>query len=386
MIKRKKVGILTDSFYDKEGKDLYRGGAERYFRDLALLLEKNDWDVTIYQLSNENFTRNYSSNIKVIGLNLPDIQQLNIEFHKQMFETDLIIYGFLDIAKPNIRKDKSIVICHGTYWDIPKYRMQKKQFKYLVKQQKSYQKKLLNLKKNLYKLYLSGINFISVDTNFINWLRSNMYGIDFNITYIPNYVDLSVFHPFEKADRTGLNILFPRRLEFQRGIELIIDIIEPLIHKLNQFDPHFIFCGEGSYRSNLESLFSQNSLIKEHTALLSFEFDEMNQIYNQSDIVIIPSIKSEGTSLACLEAMACGKPVIVSTVGGLPNLVLHGYNGLMITPNSTSLEDAIIKLSYDSSLRSEMGNNGIKVAKSFSKTIWEQRWLEKINCLMEEKE
>jgi glycosyltransferase involved in cell wall biosynthesis len=58
--------------------------------------------------------------------------------------------------------------------------------------------------------------------------------------------------------------------------------------------------------------------------------DEIEAQMNEMDAVVVPS-RWEGFGLVVLEAMRCGKPVIVSDRGGLPELVIHGFNGLIFS-------------------------------------------------------
>ena len=83
---------------------------------------------------------------------------------------------------------------------------------------------------------------------------------------------------------------------------------------------------------------------------------------------------SEGTSLSCLEAMASGNAVIATNVGGLPDLVQDGYNGLLIEPESKALGTALEKLIRQSRLRRELAARGVEVARTFQLPVWRERW------------
>ncbi|UKI57385.1 MAG: glycosyltransferase [Clostridium sp.] len=70
---------------------------------------------------------------------------------------------------------------------------------------------------------------------------------------------------------------------------------------------------------------------------------KMNEIYKKTDISLIPTIYSEGTSLSCLEAMATENIVISTRIGGLCDLIIDNYNGYLIEPTE---EDLYNKLKY----------------------------------------
>jgi len=83
--------------------------------------------------------------------------------------------------------------------------------------------------------------------------------------------------------------------------------------------------------------------------------EKMPHVYSISDVVVLPSLR-EGTPLVLLEAMACGKPVVATRVGGIPEIVKHGENGLLVRPKDIEgLSKAILTLLEDPDLREEMG-------------------------------
>jgi glycosyltransferase involved in cell wall biosynthesis len=83
------------------------------------------------------------------------------------------------------------------------------------------------------------------------------------------------------------------------------------------------------------------------------------------DVFVFPSL-NEGMGKAVVEAMAMGKPVIASDVGGIPDLVVHGRSGLLVPPaNSESLKNAILDLYGNPDKRKEMGEAGKRTAAKY---------------------
>ena len=77
----------------------------------------------------------------------------------------------------------------------------------------------------------------------------------------------------------------------------------------------------------------------------------------------VPSY-NEGLGMVCIESMACGIPVIGSKVGGIPEVVQDGYNGLLIEPgNIEQLKEGIHRLCTDEDYRIELSANALKTAE-----------------------
>src|SRR4030095_5380838 len=96
--------------------------------------------------------------------------------------------------------------------------------------------------------------------------------------------------------------------------------------------------------------------------------------YRSADICLVPSVGSEGQSLACLEGMASGCAVVVTRVGGLPELVQDGVNGLVCDPSPDAIASAIRRLLQDPQSRRDLGAAARAAAERHSLTIWRDRW------------
>ncbi len=93
--------------------------------------------------------------------------------------------------------------------------------------------------------------------------------------------------------------------------------------------------------------------------------EELPAYYAAMDMVVLPSKdRSEGFGLSLLEGAASGKPIIGSSVGGIPSIVRHGVNGLLVPPNQAQpLSDAIHTLATNHEIRSKLGKKGRRIAE-----------------------
>ena len=101
----------------------------------------------------------------------------------------------------------------------------------------------------------------------------------------------------------------------------------------------------------------------------------MPEVYRSADIVVIPSLASEGTSLTAVEAMAMGKCVLASDVGGLTNIIIDGYNGFLVTPSVDCFLEKLCFLIESPERISQTGQVARQVYDScFTFDTWAKRW------------
>ena len=110
---------------------------------------------------------------------------------------------------------------------------------------------------------------------------------------------------------------------------------------------------------------------------------EMPNLIASADVVTIPSTR-EAVSLAALEALSCGVPVVASDVGGLPHVIKES-NGILVPANSSEeLAKALNALLFDHALRLEKGRNGRRlVRESFS---WDEVARQTLDFYLTQKE
>ncbi len=357
---KKKVALVTPQFLEWSGERCIFGGGERYLAELAELLAGMGCQVDVFQPSNGLQWQKEYSGFRVFGVGDGGFDEdfflaLNQHFYELTQDYDLHIYLSMDLTCPFVFPN-SICVSHGVWWDSterPWWRSKK-----------------------WYDRLFAGLNkidtLVSVDTNTINWLNAVNPQIQCKKTYIPNYADLDIFKPQEpSAEKKGtVKVLYPRRLVSGRGWSVTKEVAKELLQERS--DLTFSFVGRG-----LEQSERQMELLAEKNPGIEYRWypmEDMHLAYQDADIVLIPSCYTEGTSFSLLEAMACGKPVIAGLVGGLTDLVIDGYNGLLIQVSEDTLKSAVLRLADNAELRREMGQHALQVAQSFSKRFWEQRW------------
>lgn len=184
------------------------------------------------------------------------------------------------------------------------------------------------------------------------------------IEITPFGVDMTVFKQFS-VDRSekGMIIGTVKSLELNYGMEYLIRAFAQLKGWHPDIDMRLEIGGKGSLEHQLKELVAQLN-IEEHVSFLGFlNQEEVAQAFNRFDIAVFPSI-NESFGVAAVEAQACGTPVIVSDVGGLPEATSPAYSSIVVkSMDVQGFAKAMEKLIMDKYLREEMGRNGIEYVK-----------------------
>ncbi len=189
-----------------------------------------------------------------------------------------------------------------------------------------------------------------------------------------------LFHTFTDIDRFLEEkdivfedyILFVGGLERVKGIRYLIEAFAEIVKESPQFK--LIIVGEGSERKNLESLISnlehRTSNIKLKDSIVfkgRLSLHDTRNIMKKCYCLVLPSL-SEGLPRVLIEAMALGKPVIASKVGGIPEIVKEGENGFLFKKgDSNELSEKLKILLSNREIALKMGERGRRfVKKNFS--------------------
>jgi N-acetyl-alpha-D-glucosaminyl L-malate synthase BshA len=154
------------------------------------------------------------------------------------------------------------------------------------------------------------------------------YGIEKDIEVIPNFVDVT---KYKRVDATEIRKhtapagekIIVHTSNF-RPVKRVTDVIRIFSEIRKKLPSKLILIGDGPDRSQCEMLCREFG-IQDHVRFFGKQVEIIN-ILSAGDLFLMPS-QSESFGLSALEAMACGMPVISSSVGGLPELNLHGQTG-----------------------------------------------------------
>jgi glycosyltransferase involved in cell wall biosynthesis len=203
---------------------------------------------------------------------------------------------------------------------------------------------------------------------------------------IHNALDMNLLrHPVTNQIAQGqantVTIGYAGRLGAEKQLDMLLQAVAALP---NHASFRLLIFGEGPERENLARLGDQLGL----TDKLEWRnpTDNIYDIYRHMDIACLPS-RRESSSNMIVEAMAAGKPVIVSNVGGLPELVDHGSAGLIVpSADPEQLSLAIAALLDNPQQRITLGHKARRhVLRMHDPSLISRCWLALLNELVENK-
>jgi glycosyltransferase involved in cell wall biosynthesis len=140
-----------------------------------------------------------------------------------------------------------------------------------------------------------------------------------------------------------------------KGQRYLVDAAHLVVQEMP--DVRFIVLGEGELREHLEKQVHEYHLEK-HVLLPGFRTDVLGCIKG-FDLFAMSSV-TEGLGTSLLDAMACGRPIVATEAGGIPEIVEDGVNGLLVPPrDARALARAIVDALKDEPLRRRMGTAGL---------------------------
>ena len=190
------------------------------------------------------------------------------------------------------------------------------------------------------------------------------------IRMIPNSVDVHRFSPVAPQERAALRqklglpsgdkiVVYTGRLVSYKGLPLLLRVWQDV--RVKHRDVRLLLVGSGGLdihncEAELKAYVSANGM--EGSVHLTGSVDNVHEYLQASDIFVFPTEK-EAFGISLIEAMACGLPVISTSVGGVKDILQHRRNGLIVEPGeSQPLYEALDVLATDDALAASLGRAG----------------------------
>lgn len=185
---------------------------------------------------------------------------------------------------------------------------------------------------------------------------------------------------------TGM-IVCVSRIDKGKGWDVLVNAVSELRSRGKMVGKKVVFCGYGSQAELLKRKIQELDLQDYCSYLGPKTHQELNELYNQTDIMIFPTMLYESLGLVGLEAMACGCPVIGSNIGCLPEYIKNGVTGFLFeSGNSYELADRIVDFyNLSDSQRNIMRAQTIKMAGKYNSDEISQRMVHKLRDISADK-
>lgn len=366
--------ITTSKTYDLNNRSLIVGGIQTYTRDLCLLAQEKGYHPIMYQIDCDqvNCTDEFDGiEYHVIQRAKRRNQYIFDQIYLDRNHDHAIFVIATDQMDIRTRAKNVIVIQHGIAFDNPILKGFWSRNRCLI-----HFNKFLKCYKNVKRLYWSR-NTVGVDYNYFNWFRTiGMLFPEKNFKVIPNYSSESISEEefIIKMSRIKkdepLKIVFARRFCTYRGTLLFANCVDRILSRFTNVD--FTFAGGGELKDELETRYAGNPRVH----ITSFSAPDSISFHRKYDVAVVPTVYSEGTSLSLLEAMSAGCFPIASHVGGLTNVIIDHYNGILCYPDEDGVYNALLEvISMDVDDFMRIATNAYHSAvEAFSVDLWKKRW------------
>jgi glycosyltransferase involved in cell wall biosynthesis len=365
-IKLKKILLISGDPFS----DIY-GGVEEHTNNLVSnLIKKNDLEI---------YWINYcTKEIEFHANNLHIIKPLKIKNNNPILNILMIliniiyILNYIKIFKPHVihfqgthpifclasiicqQKIVTIVTIHG----------------YLRKESEILPRGFFHDKVSVLfeKKVIENNNFVIVVSPFIKQIidEENIRKNKIELQYIPNGIDPTISDLVLESVALSKYVIFLGNLNQIKGVEYLIKAMELI--NLNKIDIILNIVGTGPDEQRLKKMVNDLGL-DERVKFLGPKYGvQKYQLLLMSQIVVIPSIW-ESFPIVMLEALALGKPIIASNVGGIPYIIEDGKNGYLVDVGDfEGIANRIVLLMNDEQSRMDISENNLELAKKYS---WE---------------
>lgn len=183
------------------------------------------------------------------------------------------------------------------------------------------------------------------------------------VRVIPHGVDLPGEKPSLPSKHLGpIRLLYVGKLERIKGPDLLLAALED--PALRDVMVELAIVGTGSLEQELRR---EAERVRPHRVIFHGlrQGPDLEELYQWSDAVVVPS-RNESFSLVILEAMATGRPILATAVGGVPEIVTSQRNAILVDATPRALAEGILRLAQDFQLRLEMAGANLDDVTRYS--------------------
>jgi len=361
-----------------------KGGMERHVEDLAKGLIERGHEVTIITTKHpKGIEKEEKDNLRIYY-----VGDKPLKYTKTFFEESVKLFKKLDIKEKfdlvhsqsgagafyalKCKNHPLVVTFHGTALNEAKSLWSEGGTRKLIAGY-IFIKDFINYYIFNHKLFFERVNRIIAVSNELKEDIKKQYKVpEEKLVVIPNGVNINKFKPMNVEDlREKWNlsdekvIVSVGAISKQKGFHLLVKVLPEI---LKEYSVKLFIIGSGKYLQKLKIMAEKLNVYDSIIFAGKVPEGDLIKYYNLADFFAFPTLRWEGLPYVVIEAMACGKPVVASGIGGIPTAVEHEKDGFLIKPNDLKdLKDKIIMLLEDEKLAKRLGKNARKkVVEKFS--------------------
>ena len=197
------------------------------------------------------------------------------------------------------------------------------------------------------------------------------------------YLDFDVFHPADRAD-AAWDVMFCGRLDSNKGLDLLAAAAAIVARALPEC--RFLVVGDGPRSPAFESDLQQRGLTDRFEIRRWVDTPaDLADCYRRSRLLLCTSY-SEGGPRVCLEAMACGTPVVSTPVGVMPELLDDGLTGRLVDWEPADIATALLEILNDPAAAERMARLAHDAVRPYEREITLDNYAQAYVRLAEEQE
>jgi glycogen(starch) synthase len=191
------------------------------------------------------------------------------------------------------------------------------------------------------------------------------------IRVVPNFIDHETFRPASESEAAAFppahppTVLYVGKIAPLKGARVLAEAIPRIVSRVPAVKVIIVGSDHpappsGSTKAEMQAVFEEAGVASSVTFLPPRERAALVRLYQGADVCVLPTLWDNFPN-TCLEAMACGVPVVATAVGGLPEIIHDGIDGLLVPlRDPEALADAVVRLLSHADMRKTMGRTARK--------------------------
>lgn len=158
----------------------------------------------------------------------------------------------------------------------------------------------------------------------------------------------------QRNQRSGYHIMYAGKLSWGKGPHLLIEALPTIRAAVAHQALRVTLVGQGPLRACLEQRVADLGLVDQVDFAGQLPHHQLQQLYAQADVVVVPSVWQEPFGRVALEALMNGTPAVVSNRGGLGEIVEDGKMGFVVEPQPQAIADAVVRVLQSPEMRAQV--------------------------------